>query len=1114
MIEKTTEDSRNLDFSEVLDARPPQRAAFLFGAMGLLAAAAVLFDWNSAWTAVARLTNPLNSVEWPRKTHWMVCNPTDRVARGQAFEVKVVDAQGASLPRDAMIYYRSEGSDGNVVEQAERMTPVDHAMTARRESCMTSFSYRIVGGDDVAMPWTEVAVVDPPAVDSVDIRLTAPAYCGGRTVHSEEHIQALVGTRIQMTGKLTAPASSVVLCLEDGRKIPAQMGNEGRTFSLPMPGNDWIVDKSETYWFETTDPAGLHGIGDRWEIRAIPDLPPTVTIEQPTANLFVTPQATVRLRVSAKDDLALKTIGLVWHRSPSANDSLTLYAGPESPPFRSISDDSATTSQGDRHSLVQRWNLATLELKPGDHLTFEATASDYALQTATSESRQLNVISPQELEDRLLNRLRIILSELDRAVKMEQNARTQVDATGTHLREAQRITQGDGDRLQAVQLGQREVRQVLAGSGEGVPMHIHALLTELENNHIDHDDLPQRMRELQNTLDRLDRESLGPIAQELTSAAKTSQIAVEHVNTKSLGGDATQDAPPQIAASQVLEILGSVQKRQDNVIAALRRILEQLSQWDNYRRFHRELSQLLHDQEALDTRTTDVGRRTLSHDIKDLSSQDAMAVREIAQSQRDLVHRLDRTLGEMLETSESLQSLESEAAATLRNAADEARRGEASGQMLTAASQIEQNQIGRATASQKQVEAILTRVCDLLERSNAASQGHITETIKLLHQRQQAILNETQRLLTVAESPSGFGRVEMSALRDLVRQQKTLQADTLQLGREAEEAAVIQQTIADAAEPMGQAAALLDHRKPDANAVPAEQEALKQLTLLLNAFQPPAQAASAVSALPNEETQQGQSNNAAQNTSRREHLLVELHLLKLLQQDLGEQTQKLREAAANDTTKPPQQQYEQLSDEQSRLGERTEKLRTPTESEDDSLSLLTPISQRMREAGGRIRQATNLENAESLQRQILADLDWLMRELAKSNERSKSAKSTAAAPGTTQKPAKSGAAPSSSDRSPDNAQPSDSAAKKPDDSTSHAKSGEPSTATGRSRDGDAAQSKSDLNAMHGRMKQLWGELPAHAREQMLQLPLDELPPKYEESIEEYFRRLSQEKPKE
>jgi hypothetical protein len=44
------------------------------------------------------------------------------------------------------------------------------------------------------------------------------------------------------------------------------------------------------------------------------------------------------------------------------------------------------------------------------------------------------------------------------------------------------------------------------------------------------------------------------------------------------------------------------------------------------------------------------------------------------------------------------------------------------------------------------------------------------------------------------------------------------------------------------------------------------------------------------------------------------------------------------------------------------------------------------------------------------------------------------------------------------------------------------------------------------------VKQLWGHLPARTREQMLQSFSEEFLPKYEAEIEEYYRRLSEEKP--
>ncbi len=59
--------------------------------------------------------------------------------------------------------------------------------------------------------------------------------------------------------------------------------------------------------------------------------------------------------------------------------------------------------------------------------------------------------------------------------------------------------------------------------------------------------------------------------------------------------------------------------------------------------------------------------------------------------------------------------------------------------------------------------------------------------------------------------------------------------------------------------------------------------------------------------------------------------------------------------------------------------------------------------------------------------------------------------------------------------------------------------------------GNGRTSKADAERTRTMMKQLWGELPERVRQQMLQLPDEEFPPKYEQLIEDYFRRLSEEK---
>ena len=44
------------------------------------------------------------------------------------------------------------------------------------------------------------------------------------------------------------------------------------------------------------------------------------------------------------------------------------------------------------------------------------------------------------------------------------------------------------------------------------------------------------------------------------------------------------------------------------------------------------------------------------------------------------------------------------------------------------------------------------------------------------------------------------------------------------------------------------------------------------------------------------------------------------------------------------------------------------------------------------------------------------------------------------------------------------------------------------------------------------MKDVWGQLPERAREQMLQSPPEKFLPKYELLIEKYYQRLAEEQP--
>jgi len=156
---------------------------------------------------------------------------------------------------------------------------------------------------------------------------------------------------------------------------------------------------------------------------------------------------------------------------------------------------------------------------------------------------------------------------------------------------------------------------------------------------------------------------------------------------------------------------------------------------------------------------------------------------------------------------------------------------------------------------------------------------------------------------------------------------------------------------------------------------------------------------------------------------------------------------------------------------------------------EDEDPLLT-IARRMHNVEGNLDRHQCGPSTQTEQEQIVADLDALIEQVRKACKKSMSS-----------------GQPSQqiSSRTPIG-QP------KPKAGTGNGKPGQqPATNSDRRPRGNGTAQKVDMGQMRRLIKRLWGELPQHQREQMLQLPIEQFLPKYELLIEEYFRRLSQEK---
>ena len=215
-----------------------------------------------------------------------------------------------------------------------------------------------------------------------------------------------------------------------------------------------------------------------------------------------------------------------------------------------------------------------------------------------------------------------------------------------------------------------------------------------------------------------------------------------------------------------------------------------------------------------------------------------------------------------------------------------------------------------------------------------------------------------------------------------------------------------------------------------------------------------------------------------------------MKLLKLSQQDLNLRTAELQKAIGASVAPTDEQvgQCKQVSEEQGRLADT---VLQPLGAEKETDKPLLEIGRQMRQSEQRISHNDAGPETQGLQRQIVANLDRLIQQ-ARQNAKSRS-------PGENQ-------GQSVAQRTPEGTPPIQEGP-----AGEQRPGSKPAVAGSKRPSGEGKDRKPDMDAMRAAVKRHWGELPEHARQQMRQWPVEEFPPKYEVLIEEYFRRLSEEK---
>ncbi len=814
----------SLDLRRVLQLR--RLAAPLAVALGLLVVAAVLAFWQPrlARLAVVRLAAPWAEAPWPQRYHLRLVDPQTQVARGQPWQVVVEAADGGSLPSQVWLHLRYPSGE----EERVPMRQVENRMVYHKPRVQQPLEFRATGGDDESMPWHRLRVVDPPQVTGVVFTIRPPKYTGWKPSETPRPSRVLSGSRLLVRGESNVPLRQAFLVLQDKtrREVPLQLDDSARRFRLaPDQEANAVLEKNVAVTLRLVDRQGVETLHrPSWHVRVVPDNPPRITLQEPQGALLLTPQAVVPLAAQVQDDLGVHQVALRYlasENSDQGHQDQVLYRGPEppKPAGPSLEQRSSPPPVNVRH----QWALAPLRLAPGTQLSWQLVARDYRPQQAATPPLRITIITPEQLHDHLAQQQQKILQHLSRVLQTQRQAREQVREAQVHLEQAQQLRARELDHLKSAEVNQRQVDRMLAGKSGSLRQMIARYRWMVKINRLDHPEALRRMDALDQMIDQLRQRHLGPIGRELASAVKELQSALEQRADSADPVVSAQEAPAQ-------QIQLAAQE-QEKVIQALERQLSQLTDWDNYRRFFRELNKLRRRFQALNEETRKTARQTLGKSAQQLSGRQRAQLARMAQQQQQLARQLDTLRARMEQMAGHLAAKQPQSAQVLQDAVDLARSRQLSSRMRSAARHTQANRMGQALNQQQQVLEQLEQLIDVLanrrQQQLARQLQNLRQTqqeLRQLHQQQLRLAKRLKQLSGQKSDPQA--KQQLQRLRRLQRQ---LAEQTKRLARQlqrlqAQRAGQTAQQAAGSMEQAAQAAAEGQTEQAAAKAQEAEQK--------------------------------------------------------------------------------------------------------------------------------------------------------------------------------------------------------------------------------------------------------------------------------------------------
>ena len=780
VINETDRIVRHVPLEEALTRKPLLRCALIV----LLACVGVaMIAWAApGWyrTGLARYALPSSAGDWPRRVDIQPLQTDTKVSLGGALLVRMRITRGMDDDLRGIVRVREIGGETRTFAM-QREEAADFYCTL--ESIVTDLVYWFEAGDaDTADAPCRVTVVKPPAVTGATVRVVAPAYAQPRPAEERNlsggEVRAVAGSTLTVSVRSSKGVGidnqdepTAHLEFDQSPPVPLRLENDDRT---RLTGS-FELREGDSFRIVLRGPDGFENSARRTHrLIATPDLPPSVTVVEPSVVTEITPAGSITLVARVEDDFGIRHVrlsGELRNRSQS-------IAVP-------LADNPPTTPTGTRVTAELRhvWDLTPLKLAAGDVLAYRVAVTDNygyegaAGQSTTSAPLRLKVISKTELENRLRDEFALLEARVRQALLDQEEMRDDVNAlaetamrSGPPNAPVEPSTPPPSDH--AGRIGRQQLR--LAGQLRRLAERFDRVREHVRLNHAFDE---QARRQLADAARQLARTASGS----MTRAA----LALDRLAEPRAASDDPSETRPgeAVGASARQEQVATVVAAQADAVDELQRVLRWMGRWGAVQEVVAKTRDLLDRQQRVRAAALRRGRSAVGKPVHSLTDEELAHLRRVVREQRQLAREMDQWLRRGRSLIQRMRDKNPTSAEALESAVRAAVAHRVLARMEQAAAALADNRTAAASIEQRGVESGLATALAALEARQVRELAALRKSVErmldavaeLLH-RQEQLLEAVQEAIRLAPASD--------ALSGPADEQRAVRRNTEQLGEE------------------------------------------------------------------------------------------------------------------------------------------------------------------------------------------------------------------------------------------------------------------------------------------------------------------------------------------